>query len=352
VPGELPEISVIVPVYGCADALVELHRRLTDTLVCAAATYELIFVEDRGSDDSWARLEAIAQKDPRTGIFRHTRNFGQHAAITAGLARARGRYVVVMDCDLQDPPELIPVLWQRAKDGIDVVFARQDEKVTSPARKILGNMYYRLLAWISGMHVDARQGTFSFVSRRAVDAVLECRDVDRNYVFLLRWLAFPTATVEYRRDKRHSGRSSYTLRKLIAHGFSGLIFQTTVLLRYVIYLGFLLAGLGIALALYIFIAKLDGSRAPGWTSLAIFTLTTGGFVIMSTGITGLYVGKILEQVRGRPLSVFDVERPSAVAGSEPGEAAAATAIGQVGAALHVRVSSGGSGAPDGLPDLR
>lgn len=311
-PDELPDISVVVPVYGCSGALVELHRRLTDTLTGARATYELIFVEDRGPDDSWAQLEALARRDPHTGIYRHTRNFGQHAAITAGLARARGHHIVVMDCDLQDPPELIPALWGKAKQGADVVFARQDEKITSPVRRILGHLYYRWLAFVADVHIDARQGTFSLVSRRVVDALLEFRDIDRNYVFLLTWLAFPSAAVEYQRDERHSGKSSYTFGKLIAHAFSGLIFQTTALLRYVIYLGFLFAALGLMVALYILVAKVTGSRAPGWTSLAIFTLTTGGFVIMSTGVTGLYVGKILDQTRGRPLSVFDVEHQPAL----------------------------------------
>lgn len=309
VSGNAPHISVVVPVYGCSEAVVELHRRLTETLSGCFAAYELIFVEDRGPDDSWARLEAIAREDPHTGIYRHTRNFGQHAAITAGLARARGHHIVVMDCDLQDPPELIPALWGHAKDGVDIVFARQDEKITSPVRRILGHAYYRWLAFVADVHIDARQGTFSMVSRRVADALLEFRDVDRNYVFLLTWLGYPSAIVKYQRDKRHSGKSSYTFSKLVAHAFSGLVFQTTALLRYVVYLGFGFAALGLAVALYILTAKITGSRAPGWTSLAIFTLTTGGFVIMSTGITGLYVGKILDQVRGRPLSVLDVERP-------------------------------------------
>ena len=260
-----PDISVVVPVYGCAGALVELHRRLTDTLVAASASYELIFVEDRGPYDSWERLEAIARTDAHTGIYRHTRNFGQHAAITAGLAHTRGEYVVVMDCDLQDPPELIPTLWEKAQDGVDVVFAQQDEKVTSPVRRLLGHTYYRLLAFIANVHIDPRQGTFSLASRRVVDALLDFRDVDRNYVFLLTWLAFPSTVVTYRRDERHSGASSYTLGKLIAHAFSGLIFQTTVLLRYVVYLGFLFATVGLMFVLYILIARITGTRAPGWT---------------------------------------------------------------------------------------
>lgn len=309
VTDEVPDISVVIPVYGCEGAIAELHRRLTDTLVAAGAKYELILVEDRGPDNSWSRLEALAEHDPCTGIFRHTRNFGQHAAITAGLARSRGRHVVVMDCDLQDPPELIPVLWQKAREGVDMVYARQHEKVTSPARRILGRIYYRVLALIAGVKIDAHQGTFSLVSRRVVDAVLEFRDVDRNYVFLLAWLAYPSTIVDFQRDERHSGESSYTLRKLISHAFSGMVFQTSVLLQYVVYLGFVFASVGVLFALYILTARLTGSRAPGWSSLAIFTLTIGGFIIMSTGVTGLYVGKTFDQVRARPLSVFDIERP-------------------------------------------
>jgi glycosyltransferase involved in cell wall biosynthesis len=319
-----PDISVVVPVYGCAGAITELHRRLTTSLQGMDVSYELLFVEDASPDDSWSVLEQVAASDPaHVGIYRHTRNFGQHAAITGGLARARGRWIVVMDCDLQDPPELLPTLWQRALDGSDVVWARQNAKVTSGRRDLGGRIYYGMLGRVAGVHIDAHQGTFSLISRRVCDAVLSFKDVDRNYVFLLTWLGFASVVVEYDRDERFEGQSSYTLRALIRHAVSGLVFQTTVLLRYVIYLGFLFAAVGIGFAVYITISKVAGARSPGWTSLAVFTLTTGGVVMTCLGITGLYIGKIFDQVRGRPLSVFADEHEPATA---PDDAAKQTAV--------------------------
>ena len=309
-PGATPEISVVVPVYGCAGAIEELHRRLTATLAAMGVGYELLLVDDRSPDDSWARMERLAAGDPRTGVFRMTRNFGQHAAITAGLGRARGRHVVVMDCDLQDPPELLPQLYAEALAGKDVIWARQNAKQTSRMRHLGGHVYYRLLAIMAGVHIDPQQGTFSLISRRVVDEVLGFSDVDRNYVFLLGWLGFPETVVHYDRDERFEGRSSYTLRKLVRHAVSGLVFQTTVLLRYVIYLGFALAAIGALAAVFLVVQKLRGGLYPGWTSLAVFTLTVGGFVIMSTGVTGLYIGKIFDQVRRRPLFVLDVDQPA------------------------------------------
>jgi glycosyltransferase involved in cell wall biosynthesis len=322
-PGDTlsPEISVVVPVYGCEGAVAELHRRLVDALEPLAVPFELVFVEDAGPDRSWERISEIAAEDPRVGAYRLTRNFGQHAAISAGLAEARGEYIVVMDCDLQDPPELIPELYARAKEGYDVVWARQSQKRTSPVRERLGRLYYGGLAKIANVHIDPHQGTFSLISRRVVTAVAAMRDVDRNYVFQLSWLGFPETVVTYDRDERFEGESSYTFRALVRHAVSGLVFQTTALLHWVIYAGFLCAFAGMAAAIYLVIAKLTGHLAPGWTSLAVFTLLVGGVVILSTGVTGLYVGKIFDQVRGRPLWVFEDARPATVSPAEPPAAA-------------------------------
>jgi glycosyltransferase involved in cell wall biosynthesis len=322
-PGDTasPEISVVVPVYGCEGAVAELHRRLVAALEPLAVPFELVFVEDSGPDRSWDRISEVAAEDPRVGAYRLTRNFGQHAAISAGLAEARGAYVVVMDCDLQDPPELIPELYARAQEGYDVVWARQSEKRTSPVRERLGRLYYGSLARVANVHIDPHQGTFSLVSRRVVTAVAAMRDVDRNYVFQLSWLGFPETVVTYDRDGRFEGQSSYTLRALVRHAVAGLVFQTTALLHWVIYAGFMCAFAGLTAAAYLVIAKVTGHIAPGWTSLAVFTLLVGSVVILSTGVTGLYVGKIFDQVRARPLWVFEDERAATVSPAGP-EAAA------------------------------
>ncbi len=300
-----PEISVVVPTYACATCLHALHERLTATLTGMAVEYELIFVEDRGVDGSWDVLAQLAAGDPRVRAFRLSRNFGQHMAITAGLAQARGAWMVVMDCDLQDPPEEIPRLYAKAGEGHDVVFARRIERrPASRGRAQAGRAYFRLLNLVAGTNIDRTYGTFSIIARPVADAYLEFRDRDRHYLFILYWLGFNQASIDFPAAPRHSGESAYRVGALLRHAVDGLMFQTTVVLRWIVYAGFALAAGGGLLACYFVAAHVTGSSPPGWTSLATLLLLLTGFVIASSGVVGLYVGKTFEQVKGRPLYVI------------------------------------------------
>jgi polyisoprenyl-phosphate glycosyltransferase len=299
------ELSVVVPVYACVTCLHALHDRLAATLVAMGVEYELIFVDDRATDGSWDVLQQLAAGDPRIKAYRLSRNFGQHVAITAGLARTSGAWVVVMDCDLQDPPEEIPRLYAKAREGYDIVFARRMDRPGSRLRRSAAQIYFRLLNWVAGTEIDRSFGTFSMISRKVAAAYLEFRDRDRHYLFILYWLGFNHTSIEFPYAERHSGRSAYGLRTLIGHALDGLVFQTTVVLRWIVFAGFALAGSGAVLAAYFVLTHIDGSTPPGWTSLAIFVLVLSGFVIISSGVVGLYVGKIFEQVKQRPLYVLD-----------------------------------------------
>lgn len=299
------EISIIVPVYCCADCLHALHQRLRDVLSTLVPSFEMVFIEDCGRDHSWEVLTEIARQDKAVKAFRLSRNFGQHAAITAGLAQASGNWVVVMDCDLQDPPEEIPYLYERAIAGYDVVLARRMQRQHSLFKKITAKLYFRLLNFLTQNKLEGEYGTFSIISRKVVNAYLTMNDVNRHYLFILQWLGFRTTAIEYKHMKRHSGSSSYSLSRLIKHAFDGIFFQTTSLLKAIVYLGFILAFSGIALAVYYIYRYLAHGSVPGWTSLSVLILLIGGFTIISTGITGLYIGKIFEQVKNRPQYVID-----------------------------------------------
>jgi polyisoprenyl-phosphate glycosyltransferase len=299
------EISVVVPVYACADTLFELHRRLTESLAWTHGSYELVFVEDRGPDCSWKTLRDLAEKDPRVRAFRLSRNFGQHLAITAGLAHSRGRWTVVMDCDLQDPPEEIPRLYAKASEGFEVVLARRSHKRASFFRRLASSAYFFLLNTFAGTSIDPGHGSFSIISRKVVDAYLKFKDRDRHYLFVLYWLGFDRASIEYGHAERAAGKSSYTFRRLMSHAVGGMFFQTTVLLRWVINIGFALALVGVGTAVYFAVARVSGTAYPGWTSLAVLLLVLGGLIIISTGVTGLYIGRIFNEVRERPLFVID-----------------------------------------------
>lgn len=302
----MTDLSIVVPVYGCADCLRPLYERLTGVLETIGRSFEIIFIDDRSPDAAWSKLAELCSEDSRIRAYRLSRNFGQHAAITAGLAQSSGRWAVVMDCDLQDPPEAIPRLYETASAGFEVVFARRRRKQHSIFRRASARMFFSVVNFFNRTRIEGEYGSFSILSRKAVNAFLTLQDRDRHYLFILHWLGFRSTEIEYDHASRHAGKSSYTLGSLIKHAFDGVFFQTTSLLRYIVYVGFTVSVIGTLLAAYFVYAYFAHSVYPGWTSLAVLVLVVGGFIILSTGIAGLYIGKIFEQVKGRPLYVIDV----------------------------------------------
>ena len=302
---DIVELSVIVPVYGCRDCIGALYERLVVVLAACTASFEIVLIDDCAPDDAWAVLRSLERRDPRVRPYRLSRNFGQHAAITAGLEQCRGRWAVVMDCDLQDPPEEIPRLLEAARSGFDVVLARRREKKHSMFRRAAARAFFRVVNFFNKTQLEGDYGSFSLLSRKVIDAFGAVRDRDRHYLFILNWLGFRSTDIEYDHGSRFSGRSSYTLRALLKHAFYGIFFQTTILLRWIVYLGFWVSVAGVLLATWFVYQYFAHDVYPGYTSLAVLILLIGGFIISSTGIAGLYVGKIFEQVKGRPLYVID-----------------------------------------------
>jgi polyisoprenyl-phosphate glycosyltransferase len=300
-----PALSVVVPVYGCANCLQPLFERLSSTLDGTGLSWEVIFVDDSSPDGSWSRLEALAETDERVSALHLSRNFGQHAAITAGLAETEGDAVVVMDCDLQDPPEEIPALLATAREGYDIVLTKRSRSHQRWLRRLAGRLYFRVRNAMPKTKVDPDFSTLSVISRPVVEAFLRIGDRDRQYMLILHWLGFRRAVKELEFSERYEGHSSYTFSKLIRVALDGMFFQTTVLLRWIVYLGFAVALAGIALAAALVTLYFVNRPPPGYTSLAVLILLVGGFIIMSTGVSALYVGKIFEQVKGRPLYVID-----------------------------------------------
>jgi dolichol-phosphate mannosyltransferase len=309
-----PDLSVVIPVYRCDECLSHLHERLVAALEGAAISFELVFVDDGSPDRSWSTLLDLARRDTRVKLVRLSRNFGQHAAITAGLEYASGEWIAVMDCDLQDPPEQLPIIHSKAQEGFEVVLARRVGAGHSLPRRIASALYFRVLNALLGTKFDVGFGNFSVISRKVRNEFLRVHDKDRHYLMILQWLGFRTTSVDFPYASRYAGESSYTFGMLLRFAFDGLFFQTTTLLRWIIYLGFAVSGVGAILALYFFINYFVGNTYPGWTSLGVLILLLGGFIIVSTGVTGLYVGKIFVQAKDRPLYVVDrvVDAPTLV----------------------------------------
>ncbi len=345
-PAAEPELSVVVPVYGCGSCVEHLHERLTETLRAMGIGYEIVLVDDRAEDGSWPAIEGLVERDRAVKGVLLSRNYGQHAAITAGLRQARGAWVAVMDCDLQDPPEDLPRLYAKAREGHDIVFGRRVSKPTGIVRRQLGKLYFSGIRVFAGSQIDGQYGTFSVISRKVVDAFLQFRDQDRHYMMILTWLRFDTVAVDYEPAERYRGRSSYSLSKLLEHALDGVFFQTTALLRWIVYAGFCLAGVGTLLAFFLIYVRVVGTVYPGWTSIVAGGLLLGGFIITTIGITGLYVGKVFDQVRERP--VFVVDR--IVGGREVGGAKGAR--GGIGVGSDVPTASHTPLQPRELPQSR
>jgi polyisoprenyl-phosphate glycosyltransferase len=312
-PGDLgpvnvsaPDLTVVVPVYGCAACLDALHRRLHSSLDDAGLEWTVVYVDDSSPDGSWPKLEELAQRDSRVRALHLSRNFGQHAAITAGLAESRGSWTAVMDCDLEDRPEEIPRLLQVAREReAEVVLTKRTRRPQPWQRRLAARAYFRLRNALLGTKVDPEHATLSVISQPVVDAFLSMGDRDRQYILILHWLGFRREIVELDPGERHEGHSSYSFGKLLRVAMDGMFFQTTALLRWITYLGFVVAVSGLLLAAALIILYFANRPPPGYTSLAVLILVVGGFIILSTGISGLYVGKIFEQVKGRPLYVVD-----------------------------------------------
>jgi dolichol-phosphate mannosyltransferase len=302
------ELSVVVPVYGCADCLPVLHERLTRSVEQITERYELVFIDDRSVDGGWDVLQGLARTDPRLRAFRLSRNFGQDAAITAGLGKARGQWAVVMDCDLQEAPEDIPRMWAAAGEGYDVVRTIRRGWRHSAFRRWTSRLYRRLTM---DTEVRPEYSNLSLLSRPVIDAFLRLRDRDREFMIALDWLGFDSTAIEIEHHERHAGESGYNLQRLMRVALDGVFFRSnsTVLLRLVVLAGFLIALAGIVLALFEVIDYFaePNKVVPGYTSLAVLVLVMAGFIIGAVGVVGLYVGRIFEQVKDRPLFLIDQE---------------------------------------------
>jgi len=296
---------VVIPVYGCADCVEHLHRRLTDVFAGMGVSYEIVFVDDRSPDDAWPALRRLAEDDPHVRSLRLSRNFGQHVAITAGIAETTGAWIVVMDCDLQDPPEEIPNLYARAHEGYDIVFAKRLSRNLPPLRRLGNRIYFWLRRTLTGVDLETEYANLSIMSRKVAEAFLSLRDTHRNYLLILYWLGFEQTSIEFEQSDRYAGDSAYTFRGLLRVAFDALFFHTTVLLAAIVYLGFAVALASVALAAFFVVSHFMQHSYPGWTSIIVVLLLIGGFIIISLGVTAMYVGKVFEQVKERPLFLVD-----------------------------------------------
>jgi polyisoprenyl-phosphate glycosyltransferase len=309
----LTRLSVVSPVYRAEGCVEELHRRLTAVLQSMGVDYEIVLVDDGSPDRSGQKISEFAASDPKVVAVLLSRNFGQHAAITAGVAEAKGDWIIVMDCDLQDRPEDIPLLFAKAAEGHDVVFARRKKPHESFLKRATSRAWFAILNQLTDFPVDSGTGSFSIISRQVADEFLRICDRHRHYVLVLRWLGFEQAYVDVQQAERFAGRSSYTFQALLRHAVSGIASHSTRLLYLSIYAGFAFVALAVVQFAYVIYLKIfRGVGVAGWASLMAAIWLTGGAILSSLGILGIYVGRVFEQVKQRPIYIVRkrVERAS------------------------------------------
>jgi len=299
------KMSVVIPVYGCRDALEELCSRLKDSLLKITNQYEIILVNDHCPQNSWETICKLCKKDKKIKGIELSRNFGQMKAILAGLDESQGDYVVVMDCDLQDRPEEIPKLYNKLQEGYDMVFAKRKSRQDKKLKVILANLFYKIYGFAVGQKYDPEVCNFSVIRRDVVDAYCRMREEHRAYVIYLQWLGFKRAYIPVKHDPRKSGKSSYSLKKRIKFAAEILLSQSDKFLKLIVKFGILISFLSlIAIAIIIIIHLFFQPQASGWVSIIATICLVGGINTSVIGIVGLYVGNVFIQVKERPLYII------------------------------------------------
>lgn len=319
-------ISIVTPAYKCADCITEMHRRLTQVLSAITPDYEIIFVDDRSPQNDWEIISSLCAKDSRVRGVQLSRNYGQHFAITAGLDHARGEWIVVMDCDLQDKPEEIAKLYAKAQEGHDVVFARRCERNDSLYRKLVSNGFRLIYNWLGDIDFDNSIANFSICSRRVIESVCSFRERNRSFPVFILEVGFRRTTVDVEHAARFAGKSSYNLVKLLDFAVQCVVARSNKPLRLSIRFGFVLAILSVLYGMVV-IARyfmLDVA-VEGWTTLAVLISFLGGLGFANLGIVGLYLGKVFDEVKLRPLYFVQTSLNDPADASPPMIAATTTA---------------------------
>ena len=295
-------ISVVTPVYGCAESLPELYDRLVRTLEKISDRFEIIMVNDASPDNAWEVIKELARQDRRVKGINLSRNFGQHRAITAGLDFARGEWVVVMDCDLQDQPEEILKLYAEAQKGHDVVVGRRVVRQDGFFKKTSSALFYRLYNYLTDSDVDKAIGNFGIYSSKVIQSIRRLKEQNRSFGLFVLWAGFDRTEIEINHAPRKTGKSSYSFSKLVNLAIDSIVAHSNKPLQLSVKLGFSLSFLSILYASWLVVKYiLWDYHVEGWTSLIVSVYFLAGLIIGSIGMVGLYIGKIFDEVKGRPL---------------------------------------------------
>lgn len=310
-------LSVIVPAYNEAEVLPEFHNRLSNVLKSLPMRADIIYVNDGSRDRTAEVIGELRESDSRIGLIDLSRNFGKEVALTAGLDHAQGDMVIVIDADLQDPPELIPELIKQWEEGYDVVYAKRIRRKGETAlKKITAAAFYRLMQHVGPVTIPRDTGDFRLLSRRAVEAVKQLRERHRFMKGIFAWVGYPQKAVPYERDPRYAGETKWSYWRLWNFALEGITAFTVVPLKLATYVGVMVAIVSFSYGVYIILKTLIyGADVAGYPSLMVIILFLGGLQLIAIGILGEYLGRMFNETKDRPLYLVQEYLPAQPASS-------------------------------------
>lgn len=301
------ELSVIIPIYNEELNIQLLYSRLKKVVNEIGLPHELIFINDGSRDRSMEMIRQLALEDQSVRFINFSRNFGHQVAVSAGLDHSTGKAVVIIDADLQDPPELIIPMYKKLKEGNEVVYAkRRARKGENFLKKFTAKMFYRILRKLTNIQIPVDTGDFRIMDKKVVDVLKKMPERQKFLRGQISWIGFRQTFVEYDRDERHAGKTGYTYRKMIRFALDGITSFSNFPLRFASVAGFIVSGIAFLLILYTLVSRLilqDTER--GWTSIMLSVLFLGGIQLIGIGIIGEYIARMSDNIRQRPLYIVD-----------------------------------------------
>lgn len=298
-------ISIVSPVYRAENLLHELVKRLHENLSRITTEYEIILVEDGSPDKSWELIEELCKTDRKVKGIRLSRNFGQHYAITAGLDHVQGEWVVVMDCDLQDRPEEIPLLYRKAtEEHFDIVLAKREERTDGFIKKASSRLFYGVLSYLTGTKQDASVANFGMYHANVISSLQKLREPIRYFPTMIKWVGFRKAYFKVEHGERFAGTTSYNWKKLFRLALDIILANSDKPIRLVVKLGLVIAALSFIIGVVMIYKYVTNQiTVAGYTSILVSIWFIGGMMLSVLGLIGLYIGKIFEGVKQRPIYI-------------------------------------------------
>lgn len=301
-----PHISIISPVYRAEDIVEELVSEIRKAMALLGKSYEILLVDDRSPDGGWAVMKRLSQQFPEVKSIRLSRNFGQHPAIMAGLSYAQGEWVVVMDCDLQDQPKEIIKLYNKALEGYESVLARRTKRMDGFLKKLSSRVFSKVYSYFTDIEYDNEVANFGIYNIKVIKAVLQLADQIKFFPLFVKLAGFNATSITVEHAERYSGTTSYNFTKLLSLAFNTILSFSNKPLKLFVKFGLTISALSFCMGLYYIYQALNNKiEVTGYSSIIVSIWFLSGVIITTIGVCGIYIGKIFDQVKGRPTFIID-----------------------------------------------